>query len=207
MNKELKIYIADDHTMLIDGLKEILKSRSDWRVEGIAHNGDDMIKLMNDRRADVVILDIGMPKMDGLQCTKWIKKKFPDTKVIILTSYPEKAYISQLVKVGADGCVLKIRGAQDLLEAIERVVSGRSYFDSIKEFGDDKKNTTEFDLSPREIEIIRLIVREDLENKEIADKLFLSIHTVKTHRKNIYRKLNLSSETQLASFALNNNLF
>lgn len=206
MTNELTIYIADDHPIVVDGLIEILHSRSKWAIKGIAYDGEQLINLIiNNGIADVIILDINMPKMNGIQCTEWIKKRYPLAKVIILTMFPEKTYIDQLVKIGADGCLLKSRGSKDLLDAIERVSSNRSYFDSIKDFVNENKGRPEYKLSEREIEIIRLIVT-GLTSAEIAQQLFLSEHTIKTHRKNIFKKLNLNHVSQLSSFAINNNL-
>lgn len=202
---ELSIYIADDHSIVVDGLREILRSRLQWTVSGTANDGEELIKLMQHRRAHVVIIDINMPKMNGIQCTEWIKSRFPETKVIILTMFPEKTYIDQLVKAGADGCLLKSRGSKDLLEAIERVASGRSYFDTIKDFTYDQRSHLDFNLSEREVEIIRHIIN-GLTSADIAEKLFLSEHTVKTHRKNIFKKIGINSISQLATFAINNKL-
>src|SRR5579872_843908 len=101
---DINIYIADDHAIFVEGLTEILKSRSDFKIIGTAANGEEITRMMNNRRADVVIMDINMPKMNGIQCTEWIKKHYPQTKVIILTMFPEKSYIDQLIAAGADGC-------------------------------------------------------------------------------------------------------
>jgi DNA-binding NarL/FixJ family response regulator len=201
---DLSIYIADDHAIVVDGLKEILSSQPQWQVNGTARNGEEVVQLMLERKADVVILDINMPKMNGIECTGWIKKNYPQTKVIILTMFPEKTYIDQLIKAGADGCLLKSRGSQDLLDAIDRVTNGKSYFDTIKDFVEEDIHPV-YNLSEREIEIIRLVVNGNT-SSEIADQLFLSEHTVKTHRKNIFKKLGINSISQLASFAINNSL-
>ena len=100
---EIKIYIADDHAIVVEGLTEILRSQINLKIIGTAANGEEVIQLMNNRPADVVIVDINMPKMNGIQCTEWIKKNHPKTKVIILTMFPEKSYIDQLILAGADG--------------------------------------------------------------------------------------------------------
>ncbi len=201
---EILIYIADDHAIVVEGLSEILKSRSQFKIIGTANDGEALTKLMLNRRADVVILDINMPKMNGIQCTEWIKQNFPKCKVIILTMFPEKTYIEQLIKAGADGCLLKSRGSKDLLEAIDRVVADRSYFDTVQDFQAPNDHPA-YNLSEREIEIIKLIVNGDT-SAEIAEKLFLSEHTVKTHRKNIFRKMNINSISQLTSLAINTGL-
>ncbi|SHM94328.1 response regulator transcription factor [Mucilaginibacter sp. OK098] len=201
---KLSIYIADDHAIVVDGLKEILRAQPNWQIIGTAGNGQELVDLISVRRSDVVILDINMPKMNGIQCTEWIKKHFPATKVIILTMFPEKTYVDQLINAGADGCLLKSRGSQDLIDAIERVTSGRSYFDTIKDFAEKDKYPM-FNLSERELEIIRLIINGKT-SADIAGQLFISEHTVKTHRKNIFRKIGINSISQLATFAINNNL-
>lgn len=201
---ETSIYIADDHAIVVEGLTEILRSQSNLKIIGTASDGEELIKLMLNRKADVVILDINMPKMNGIQCTEWIKTNSPHTKVIILTMFPEKSYIDQLIKVGADGCLLKSRGSKDLIEAIDRVTNSRSYFDTINDFLEPNAHPA-YNLSERELEIIRLIVN-GLTSIEIAEKLFISEHTVKTHRKNIWKKMGINSVSQLITYAMNNKL-
>ncbi len=202
--KEIRIYIADDHAIVVEGLTEILRAHLHIKILGTAANGEEVIRLIENQRADIVIMDINMPKMNGIQCTEWIKKNHPSTKVIILTMFPEKTYIDQLINAGADGCLLKSRGSKDLLEAIERVNDSKSYFDRIKEFVEPDQHRV-YNLSEREVEITRHIVN-GLTSNEIADKLFLSEHTVKTHRKNIFKKLGINSISQLSAFAINNQI-
>ncbi|WP_131539150.1 response regulator transcription factor [Pedobacter nototheniae] len=201
---ETTVYIADDHAIVVDGLIEILKAQPALKIIGKAADGEALINLMLNRRADVVIMDINMPKMNGIQCTEWVKKNYPTTKVIILTMFPEKTYVNQLIKAGADGCLLKSRGSKDLLDAIERVMSSKSYFDNVNDFL-EPNNHPVYNLSEREIEIIKLIVN-GLTSANIADKLFISEHTVKTHRKNIFKKMGVNSVSQLTTFAINNKL-
>lgn len=201
---DINVYLADDHAIVVDGLKEILKASPNIHIIGTASNGLELQLLMRNQRADIVIMDINMPKMNGLQCTEWVKNNYPTTKVIILTMFPEKSYIDQLILVGADGCLLKSRGSKDLMEAIDRVIGGKSYFDSIKDFSSQGEPTTH-NLSEREVEIIRMIVN-GLTSTQIAEQLFLSEHTIKTHRKNIFRKLSINSISQLTSFAINQQL-
>lgn len=203
MNETTSIYIADDHPIVVDGLKEILKARPSIVVEGVAHDGVQLIELIKQKSVDLVVLDINMPKLNGIQCARWIKEHCENVKIIILTMYPEKTYIDQLLKAGADGCLLKSRGSSDLLEAIDRVLIGKSYFDWITHF--KESNTHDYKLSDREIEIIKLIVNGK-SSSEIAEDLFLSEETVKTHRKNIFKKLQVHHVTELMTFAMNNGL-
>ncbi len=198
---EITIYLADDHTIVVEGLTEILRSKPDLKIIGTAANGEEVMKLMDNRRADVVIMDINMPKMNGIQCTEWIKKNYPKTKVIILTMFPEKSYVDQLIAAGADGCLLKSRGSRDLIDAIERVMGSLSYFDRLRDFS-QADNHPVYNLSEREVEIVKLIVN-GFTSGDIAEKLFISEHTVKTHRKNIFKKVGINSISQLTSFAIN----
>lgn len=202
-NSEVSIYLADDHPIVVEGLKEIIHSKANLEVKGIAHDGEELISLLNSQLADVVVLDINMPKMNGIQCTKWIKEHFPTVKVLILTMYPERILGDELLKVGADGCLLKSRGSKDLLDAIDRVCMGKSYFDWISDFKSSHHSQTRvvFKLSDRENEIIRLIVRGKT-SREIANILFISEETVKTHRKNIFKKLKIHHVTELMTFAM-----
>jgi len=202
--KELKIYIADDHPIVVDGLKEVLKLKANWSVIGIAHNGQQLIDLIKKEIPDLAIVDINMPVMNGIQCTEWIKQHYPQIKVIILTMYPEKVFINQLLKAGADGCLLKSRGTIDLINAIDRVSEGKSYFDWISDFKNEP-GVKEYRLSEREIQIIKLIV-EGKGNGEIAEAIFVSEETVKTHRKNIFKKLKVHSASQLMAFVMNNGI-
>lgn len=200
----LSIYIADDHPILVDGIRELLKSKPGFQVAGVAYSGDELLTMLQKQISDVVILDINMPGMNGIECTKHIKERFPSVKVLILTMYPEKTYADQLLKAGADGCLLKSRSSQDLLDAIERVTSGKSYFDWVTDFRTGGKEIN-YRLSDREVEIIRLVVGGKTSH-DIAEKLFISEETVKTHRKNIFKKLQIHHVTELMTFAMNNGI-
>ena len=199
--REISIYIADDHPIVVDGLKEILKAKKQWIVKGIAHDGLQLIELIKLHPVDVVVLDINMPYLDGIQATQWIKENKPEIKVIILTMYPEKTYIEQLIRVGADGCLLKSRGTHELIEAIDRVTRGLSYFDSITDF--KKERSQRYKLSDREFDIIRHVILGK-SSIDIAVALCISEDTVKTHRKNIFKKLNIHHASELVAIALNN---
>jgi len=201
MDNATSIYIADDHPIVVDGLREILKSRGNLIVKGVAHDGEELIELIKRAPVDIVILDVNMPKLNGIQCARWIKQNYSDIKIIVLTMYPEKTYIDELLKTGADGCLLKSRGSSDLLDAVDRIAVGRSYFDWISEFKPDQR-TKEYKLSQREIEIIKLIVNGK-SSAEIAETLFLSEETVKTHRKNIFKKMDVHHVTELMTKVMN----
>jgi DNA-binding NarL/FixJ family response regulator len=204
--KKINIIIADDHTIVLDGLKAILKSEGDIVVVGEATDGAKVLELIKAGTVpDVVVLDINMPNMDGLTCAKTLKKEYPDIKTIVLTMYAQKSFIDEIINIGIDGCLLKNNSGEELVVAIRRVASGKSYYDLIKTFIVETEEIAAFKLSEREMEIIKCIV-EGLSTFEVAERLFISENTVKTHRKNILRKTNLHNATQLAQFAIENKI-
>lgn len=205
MNNEIKILIADDHQMVALGIKAILDPKENYNVVHIAENGQEVLDFAVQNKVDIVLMDINMPIMNGIECTKKLKEKYPLIKVIVLTMYNRKQFLKELFSAGADGCLLKSNSGKELLTAIERVVSGKTYFDEINQFIDAPQAFKQFKLSEREIEIVELIA-EGFTSKEIAERLFISEHTVKTHRKNIFKKLDVKDSDQLIEWAMNNKL-
>ncbi|RYJ41010.1 Two component LuxR family transcriptional regulator [Flavobacterium anhuiense] len=216
MVQKIRIHLADDHQVLIDGLSNLLQTVSNFEVAGTSLDGttvyDDVVK----DRADVLILDISMPKKDGIETLKEFNKKQLLCKVIILSSYDDLKIIKEVMKLGAKGYLTKNCAGENIIEAIEAVYQGQEYFsDAVREkifnsFMDSPKLNHNVIienpiLSPREIEIIILIALE-YSGKEISEKLFISSHTVETHRKNIMKKLNIKSTIGLVKYALKNNL-
>lgn len=216
MIPKIRIHLADDHQVLIDGLSNLLQTVSNFEVVGTSLDGttvyDDIIK----DNADVLILDISMPKKDGIETLKEFNEKKMPCKVIILSSYDDLKIIKEVMKLGAKGYLTKNCAGENIIEAIEAVYQGQEYFsDAVREkifnsFMDNPKLnhnaiTENPILSPREIEIIILIALE-YSGKEISEKLFISSHTVETHRKNIMKKLNIKSTIGLVKYALKNNL-
>jgi DNA-binding NarL/FixJ family response regulator len=204
MSKQLRILIADDHAIVASGVKAILDSE-EFDVLDVVGNGKEVLEVVEKTAVDIVLMDINMPVMNGIDCTRKLKESYPEIKVIILTMYNQKQFILELLEVGADGCVLKSNTGKELITAINRVQSGKTYFDHIHEFTDPVKELKEFKLSEREIQVI-ISVTEGFTSKEIAERLFISEHTVKTHRKNIFRKLEVKDTSELIQFAMNNGL-
>lgn len=202
---KIKTVLADDHTMVLEGIRALLKNHDQIEVCGEARNGEEVLNLVAQTPVDVVVLDINMPVMDGISCSRKLKATRPDIKIIILTMYAQKSFIEEIIKIGVDGCLLKSNTAQELSDAILRVATGKSYYDMIRSFALDKQDVFQFKLSKREIEIIKLLA-EGLTSIQIGEKLFIAEHTVKTHRKNILRKTGATNTTQLVQFALNNHL-
>lgn len=205
MENNLNILIADDHLIVAGGVKAILDSTEHVTVVGTVENGKQVLDYVNKNPVDVVLMDINMPIMNGVDCTQTLKKQHPNTKVIALTMYNRKQFIRELIEAGADGCILKSNSGKELLEAIDRVQSGKTYFDQLNEFIDAPETFKAYKLSEREIEIIEFI-SEGFTSKEIAERLFISEHTVKTHRKNIFRKTKVTNADQLIKWAMNERL-
>ncbi len=205
-----RIVIAEDHTIVRDGLVSLLKQQDDFEVTGTASNGLEVLKILDEKAADVCLLDINMPGMDGIQASRIIGEKFPDVKVIILTTYNDKEIIAELVDAGVAGYLLKNSDKEELVEAIHRVMKGRYYFSGEVEklilLGLTQKKTPEpVTLTEREIEIVQLL-SEEFTNDKIATKLNISYRTVETHRKNIMRKTRSGNLAGLIRFAYSKGL-
>lgn len=216
MNPKIKIHLADDHQVLIDGLTNLLQTVTNFEVAGSSLDGTTVYQDVLADSADVLILDISMPKKDGIETLKELNEKQSSCKVIILSSYDDLKIIKEVMKLGAKAYLTKNCAGENIIEAVEAVYHGQEYFsDAVREkifhsFMDNPKlnqNTAIENplLSPREIEIITLIALE-YSGKEISEKLFISSHTVETHRKNIMKKLNIKSTIGLVKYALKNNL-
>jgi len=201
----LKIYIVDDHQMLIDGLKALLSDEKHISLVGENTSAKMALKEVGEYRPDIVLTDINMPEMDGIELTREIKKQQPEVKVIALSMYGERETISDMLKAGVSAYILKNTGKQELLKAIEKVASGGTFFSD--EVSAEMMRTypeqaaKEISLSQREIEVIELIARE-YTNAKIAEALFISERTVETHRKNIFRKTDTKSVIGLLKYCV-----
>jgi len=211
-----RLIVADDHQIFLDGLCSLLESEESFEIVGKALNGKEVLKILDKQEADVAILDINMPEMDGLETTKAIHEKWPDMKVLILTMHREKDYITSILEAGATGYLLKNTGQKELIDAIKRVAQGSTYYgtdviatimDSFNPHKTPPPTTVAADvpLTKRELELIQLI-SEEYTMTEIAEKLFISENTVKSHRKNILHKLNLRNTAGLIKYAVQHGL-
>ncbi|KFF05495.1 response regulator [Flavobacterium reichenbachii] len=217
MIQKIKIHLADDHQVLIDGLTNLLQTVSDFEVVGSSLDGTTVYDDVLENKADILILDISMPKKDGIEALKEFNQKGSSCKVIILSSYDDLKIIKEVMKLGAKGYLTKKSAGENIIEAIEAVYQGQEYFsDAVREkiFNAFIQNNPKLQphpyqenqiLSPREIEIIKLIALE-YSGKEISEELFISSNTVETHRKNIMRKLDIKSTIGLVKYAIKNNL-
>jgi DNA-binding NarL/FixJ family response regulator len=202
--KKIRVLLADDHQIVLDGLQIVLANDDAIAVVGQATNGEEVLQFVKANNVDVVVLDINMPVLDGLHCARRLKKDFPAIRIIVLTMYAQKYFLEEIIRLGIDGCLLKNNSGKDLREAIIRVVEGRSYFDLVQDFNVEKQ-VRPINLSDREIMIIKYVA-QGLNSAQIAMTLFISEHTVKTHRKNILKKTGTKSTGELVQFALNQKL-
>lgn len=210
----IKVIIADDHHLFIEGVRSLINSMDTIELIGELSNGQELVDTLAHTPCDVILMDINMPVLDGIEATKIIKKTYPNIKVLMLTMFSSKDYIEKLLKAGADGYLLKNTDAKELKLAIETLVNGESYFSKevtarIMEGLQKKKQGEQFnhliELTEREIDVLKLIVQE-FTTAEIAEKLFISTHTVETHRKNLISKLNVRNIAGLVKYAMQNGL-
>ena len=207
--KKLAVFIADDHALLREGLKSLIDSQADMRCVGEASDGQAAIDGAQRLSPDVVVLDVAMPKVNGLQATKQIVQACPKSKVLSLTRHSENSYVQELLKAGASGYVLKQSPSATLLAAIRTIASDQDYLDpavTAKVIGGyvakgASRIGTPGHISERENEVLRLIAL-GYSNKEIAARLNLSVKTVEVHKANAMRKLNMRGRIDIVKFAV-----
>ncbi len=220
--QSLRIAIADDHQIFIDGLTTVLTESIQWSVKIVAtaNNGDALLPLLKRTTPDILLLDMNMPGKDGLEVLKDIKGKYPDMKIIVMSMYDDSKIVKEVLKLGAQGYLLKTAGSKVLMIAISEVLDNATYIDANIAKGQlnmpigshdshnvpyDDKFITKYELTKREIEILRLIALA-MNNKDIGAECYISEQTVGVHRKNIMRKLGVNSTAALIKLAYDNNL-
>jgi DNA-binding NarL/FixJ family response regulator len=206
----LRILLADDHTVVRQGLRKVLEERPEWQVVAEAGDGRDAVRLAEQHKPDVAVLDVAMPLLNGIEATRQITKRAPQTKVLVLSMYSDEAYVTQMLKAGAKGYLLKDSADVDLLQAVQAVSQGKSFFspavarlmcdDYAHQRGENAVDRFE-SLSDREREIFQLVA-EGKTNKEMAALLFISPSTVETHRARIMEKLDLHSAAEIVLYAV-----
>lgn len=210
----IKIMIADDHRILRQGIRSLLASQEDFEIVAESSDGRETVKEAIKNKPDVVLMDIAMPNLNGFEATRQIKKKLPETKILVLSMYRDDEYILQALQAGVSGYVLKDVAVEELITAIRAVNNSQYYLSpSISRTVIDaslgkieKADREPFDLlTPREREIVQLIA-EGFTNKEIAAKLFISVKTVDAHRSHIMEKLDIHDVALLVKYAIRKGL-
>ena len=207
----LRILLADDHTVVRQGLRKVLEERQEWAVVAEAGDGREAVRLAEQFKPDVSILDIAMPLLNGIEATRQIARRVPSTRILVLSMHADEAYVAQILRAGASGYLLKDSADVDLIQAVGEVASGKSFFspaiarvmlDNYVRQGTEKDVSDRYEsLSQREREVFQLIA-ETKTNKEIAALLNVSPSTVETHRARILEKLDLHSAAEIVLYAV-----
>src|SRR6266404_5983563 len=213
---KLRILVADDHELIRRGIRGLLRVQRNWKVTGEAANGQEAVAKARNLKPDVIILDIGMPDVDGLEATRQIRKAAPNSKILILTMHESNQMVRRVLEAGARGYVLKSDLASHLVKAVKGVSKGKVYLtpkvseivlEGFLNAGKESRRAQGSHIrpTPRETEIIRLLA-EGKTNKTIATELGITVRTVETHRAKIMLKLDLHSLTQLVHYAIRHNI-
>jgi len=207
----IKVFIADDHKMFREGFKAQLDNVESMTVIGEATNGNEAVRMVEKLKPDVVVLDVTMPLLNGIEATRRILKSFPNIKVIILSMHADRIYVKEALKAGAEGYLLKEDSFEQLIEAIKTVLRGKVYLskaleetmvdDFVRQIRHGEVDTKVDPLTSREREILQLIA-EGKTSREIADILNVSSTTIDTHRKNIMDKLSIHNTAGLVKYAI-----
>lgn len=211
MEATIKVLLIDDHEMVRIGLAAVLDTEEDIEVVGEAGNGEDGIRLVQEYKPDVVLMDLVMEGMDGIETTRRLLKLFPDCKVIVLTSFLDDEKMYPVIEAGAFSYLLKTSRASEITTAIRAAVKGQPILESqvatkiMNRFRQPKVSMPHEDLTEREMEVLRSIARGK-SNQEVADELFIGIKTVKSHVTNVLAKLGVEDRTQAAIYAFKNGL-
>jgi DNA-binding NarL/FixJ family response regulator len=214
MKEKIKVHVADDHMILIEGIIAMLNTDKDIKVVGHSLTGVQVLEWFEINKADILVLDINMPELDGIEVLKKFNKKKKHQKIIMLSSYDDVKLVKELTTFGADGFISKTSAGEHIIKAIKSVYDGEPYFsDDIKEGlfnlaighrvvdGSKPAPKATSSLTDRELEVLKLITKE-LSTQEMADQLLLSVNTVETYRKNLLKKLNVKNAVGLAMYAV-----
>lgn len=215
MENKLSIVLADDHTILREGLRALLAADSNFEIVGEAQDGREAVRCVEKLGPDLILMDLSMPRMSGMDAIREIKKRYPETKIIALTVHKTEEYLLTTLQAGADGFVLKDATHDELLLAIKNVMGGRSYLSPgvsekvIEGYLKGKEGSRALgsweSLSQREREVLKLIA-EGYKNREIAEDLCISLKTVEKHRANLMKKLDLHNAAALTVYAVEKGL-
>lgn len=204
----VQVLIADDHVLFNDGLKSLIEGEGDLQICGQVYCGSEVIPFIQANQTNLILLDINLPRINGIELIGLIKEVSPSIKILMISMYTDKFFVDSCLKQDIPGYILKNASKTELLQAIRKIIGGETYYDpKLKKdnlhAGDDFSR--KFSLTARELEILYLI-KENHTNQQIADKLFLSQFTVETHRRNINLKLGIKNPAELIHFIYKNNI-
>ncbi len=210
----IKVLICDDQEIVREGLQHILEADPEIQVVGIASDGFEALEVAAEKQPDLVLMDLKMPQMNGIQATRKLRELYPQMQILILTTYTDDEWLFDAIRSGASGYLLKDRPSKELIEAIKGTMSGEAYIDpsvarkvlkNVTQPHAMKKSQTKLSLSPREEEILQLLTM-GLSNSDIAQRLFLSEGTVRNYMSDLFSKLDVSDRTQAVLVALRSGL-
>ena len=212
----IRVMIADDHNMFVEGIESILEGHDHIQVVSNDYTGNEVIEKMPTVHPDVILLDINLPGLNGLEVCQRLSKEYPDVKVLALSMHNEESFVTEILKYGAQGYILKNTGKKELISAIETIHSGQSYFSEevtetiMKSLVNQRTGTKKTaslapKISRREKDVLELIMKE-FTTQEIADTLFISLKTVESHRRSLLTKLNVRNTAGLVRVAIENQL-
>ncbi len=209
--KKIQVILVDDHQMFRDGVKSVLSDEENIEIIGEVGNANDLYELLKSKTPDLIITDISMPDISGIDVTKYVSENFPNINILILSMHSNEEFITKALNAGANGYLPKDTSMKELLEAINIIAKGENYFNKgisdtiLKSMVNKSKTTKTETLTNRELEIVYRVV-EGLTNKEIAEKLNISVRTVDSHKNNVLHKLNIKSSVELVKYAIKNKL-
>lgn len=213
----MNILIADDHKMFVDGIESILGQEADIKIVGTCYDGNSVLEFIKNTKVDIILLDVNLPDMSGIDVCKTVLAKNPEIKILAISMFNEESYVSEILNHGAKGYVLKNTGRDELLKAIRTVNKGESYFSKevtetiMKGLMNRRKASAKLanslipKISRREKDVLKLIM-EEFTTQEIADKLFISLKTVESHRSSLLAKLNARNTAGLVRITIENGL-
>lgn len=211
---DIQVLLVDDHDIVRDGIRSLLEDEIGFTIVGEASNGIEALEACDNTEIDIVVMDVSMPKMNGIEATKKIKEKHPDLKILALTMMDEDEHIRKMIEAGASGYLLKSSDKQEFIDALTSVLGGQHYFSNdaahsvmmnLVRGNTQDNNTDPAHVTDRELEVLELIVRE-YTNQEIADKLYISIRTVDAHRRNLLQKTGAKNTAGLVKYAIKHDL-
>jgi DNA-binding NarL/FixJ family response regulator len=207
-NIPIKVFIVDDHQMIIEGIKSLLLNENSVELVGSANTAKNCLQYFRMKTADIILMDINLPDISGIDLCRIIKKEYPEVKIIALSTHNQGTYVRKMLESGATGYLLKNADKYEIIKAIDSVSKGNTYltFEAERAFRYENELLKKLPkLTKREKEVL-ILIAEGLTNVHISKKLFISIDTVDSHRKNLYAKLNVKNTAMLIRFATENNL-